>query len=774
MTRRSLAALLSLFSATTLLAQIQPFPQPQPSVKRFKFVPPTIKPGSEIQWKIPEGGHLEMVREEYAIMYPNVEIDYQDIKVHADKITANLKTKDVVAEGHVVIDEGPTRLTADHIVYNLDSKTGTFFTATGALQPDMYFTGERIEKTGDTTYRLTNGIITSCDLDRPAWSFHVAQADVTLDDYARMHGVSLRARQVPLIWLPRLIWPTKADRARGFLIPRLLLTNPSSKTGFGERVELGYFYPIGDSVDVTAYADVSTKNYRGVGVDIRYLPNDNVKLGELSGWVIHNPDPDPDVTGEKAKTEWRYQYQHAQDNLPGGFRGVVDIQDYSDLDFFRRYDRDPRLHTLSNIYSSAYLTKNQPRYSLNILTDRRDIFLGHLTSSASSPLIKQRFEELPALQFRMYPQRILDSPVYFSLESSASHLKTTGLLTGPNADYGRVDVFPTLSMQLHTPPWLSIKPEISARETRYSAQLDDASAENLTATKTTIDQSLNRFYAQGQVEMVGPSFSRIFNRQIGDFIKFKHLIEPRIRYVYTTNVIDEQNHVIRFDTVDTPLLPVVQNSVEYSLTQRLIAREKDPSSSPREILNFSLRQTVSLSKPFTSATGGSLTSTSLGPTDNKFTPLIAQLHLNPYQSITADAQATYGNVSHQIDQTSFSANLIGTGKWSDKYLGFTWFATFRSPIVDNTGTTIATNPGSSQLRINTGSSILHDRLRADVSINYDAHTGQFLEQRYLFGGNFSCWGLALEYRRYFTFDRGYIPTVGIAVTLKNVGTIGTH
>jgi len=776
MTRRFLAAIVSLFSATTLLAQtLPPFPQPQQQSgpKRFKFVPPTIKPGSEIQWKIPQDGHLEMVREEYAIMYPNVEITYQDIKVHADKITANLKTKDVVAEGHVIVDEGPTRLTADHIVYNLESKTGTFFTATGALQPDMYFTGERIEKTGATTYTLTNGIVTSCDLDRPAWSFHVARADVTLDDYAYMHGVSFRARELPLIWLPRLIWPTKADRAQGFLIPRLLLTNPSNKAGFGERIVLGYFVPFGDSVDVTAYADLSTRNYQGVGVDLRYLPSPNVKLGELNAWVVHNPDPDPNRSGEPAKTEWRYQYQHAQDNLPGGFRGVVDVQDYSDLDFFRRYDRDPRLTSLSNVYSAAYLTKNDPRYSLNILTDRRDIFLGVDTSKPDLPVIKQSFEELPALQFRMYPQRVLSSPLYFSLESSASHLKTTGLLTGPNADYGRFDLFPTLSMQLRTPAWLSIKPQISVRETRYSSQLDDLSAAGKEFPEQTIDKSLNRSYAQGQVDVVGPSFSRVFNKQIGDFVRFKHVIEPRFRYLYTTDVFNAQNHVIRFDTVDTPLLPVVQNSVEYSLTQRLIAREKDPKSSPREILTFSLTQTVSLSKPFTSASGGTLSSTT--QQTGKFTPLLAQLHFNPYQSITADAQATYGNVSHQIDQASFSANLVGTGRLADRYLGFTWFATYQSPVVTTDPNVInVQTPTSSQLRLNAGSPLWRNHLRADVAVNYDAKTGQFLEQRYLLGGQGSCWGLALEYRRYFTFDRGYIPTVGIAVTLKNVGTFGTH
>lgn len=778
MTRRFLAALLLFIAANTTSAQtnvLQNPPTMQTGVapKKFQFIPPTRKPGEEA--KI-EADKSTMERDEYAILEGHVHITYQDIKLDSDKATYNFKTKDAVAEGHVVLDQGPTRLVADHAVFNIQSKTGTLFKANGSLQADMYFTGDKLEKLDDDSYRLTNGVITSCDIDRPAWSFHVAVADITLRDYAHMQDVSVRARRVPLIWVPRLIWPTKSDRAQGFLIPRLLLSNPNSTGGFGSRLELGYFYPIGDSIDVTAYADISTKNYRGIGATLRYLPSQNVKLGEVSAYVIHNPDPDPNLQGEAGKTEWRYELRHVQENLPGGFRGVVDIQDYSDLDFFRRYDRDPELHTLSNIYSSAYLTRNQPRYSFNILTDRRDIYLGHLTSSASSPIVKQRFEQLPSLQLRMYPQRILDSPVYFSLESSVSHLRTSGIITGPNADYQRFDFFPTVSLQLRTPAWFSVKPQVSVRETRYSSQLDDASVANPFGNRTTEDKSLDRKYAQAQVEFVGPSFSRIFNDTIGPFVKFKHVIEPRVRYLYTTDVINEQNRIIRFDTIDTPYLPIVQNSVEYSLTQRIIAREKDPKASPREILSFSLRQTASLSKPFTSATGGNLPSSSFGAvTNNKFTPLVAQLHVNPYQSITLDAQAAYGNVSHQVDQTSLSANLVGTGKWSDKYLGFTWFATFRTPVqTSGTTTEVSQIPGATQIRLNTGSQILHDRLRADVSFNWDSTTRRFLEQRYLIGGQASCWGLAGEYRRYYTPDRGFISTFGIAVTLKNVGTIGTH
>ena len=75
-----------------------------------------------------------------------------------------------------------------------------------------------------------------------------------------------------------------------------------------------------------------------------------------------------------------------------------------------------------------------------------------------------------------------------------------------------------------------------------------------------------------------------------------------------------------------------------------------------------------------------------------------------------------------------------------------------------------------------GSSFWSNRLRADVQLALDAKKGELLEQRYLVGGSGSCYGLAVEYRRYVVFDpfRRLQTGIGLAVTLKNVGTIGTH
>lgn len=731
------------------------YSQPKP---KFHITPGLKKEGGSITWHVAEGGKQEVVRDEYAILEKDVVVNYQDVTIHADKITANLKTKDVVAEGHVIMDQGPTRLSGDHIVFNLDSKTGTFFDATGALQPDMYFAGEKIERLAEDRYRLTNGMFTSCDLDKPAWSFHVGVADVTLDDYARMRDVSLRVHNQTVLFTPRLLWPTKRDRSQGVLIPRVLFSQT-----YGDRLELGYFVPFGEEADATFYGDINDKGYNGAGVSVRYRPSDNVKLGDLNAYTVH------DV--ETGRNEWRYNYQHSQNNLPGGFRGVVDVEDISNLDFFRRFARDPRLHTLSQIYSSAYLTKNRSTYSFNILTDRRDILLGNIDPNnpfAAPP--RQRFEQLPSLQFRLYPNRIGDTPFYYSMESSASHLATSGLINGPTANYYRADIFPTLSMQLHTPSWFSVRPQVSVRETYYSDSLNDSSVANPLGKLTAVNNPIERFYAQAQVEVVGPSLSRVYNDSFGGFTKFKHVIEPRFRYLYTTAV-NDQNRIIRFDTVDSPFLPIVRNSVEYSLTQRLIGREAGVNGSSREVASFSLTQSVSLGTAFTAATAGGLSGSPV-PQQGKFTPLIAGLHVNPYQSITLDAAATISNISHQVAQTSLSANLLGTGAQADKYLSFTWFSSFKQPPVNG----VSIDSSSSQVRLNTGTSLLSNRLRADVQLNFDAKKGKFLEQRYLIGGTASCYGVAVEFRRYLV----YIPTekpersIGFSISLKNVGTVAMH
>ena len=149
MTRPLLVFFLSCLAAPTLLAQAkdmgpaaQYYKQTLPKKGKFQvFTPP--KKGGEVQYK---ANRQTLEKDEYAILEGDVEIKYEDIKFTADKMTYNKRTSDVTAQGHVILDQGTTRLAGDQAIFNLDTKTGTFFHATGSMEPAMYFTGEKLEK----------------------------------------------------------------------------------------------------------------------------------------------------------------------------------------------------------------------------------------------------------------------------------------------------------------------------------------------------------------------------------------------------------------------------------------------------------------------------------------------------------------------------------------------------------------------------------------------------------------------------------------------------
>src|SRR5688500_17420953 len=148
MTPRALTIALALILATSAAAQ-------KPN---FRFMPGPKPGGGDVKITVDEGGTTELQKDEYSILQGGVTIEYQDIKLRADKITYNFKTRDAVAEGNVVIDQGATRVSATQAIYSLDSKTGTFFNANATMEPAMYFSGDRIEKVDEDTYRMTNGV----------------------------------------------------------------------------------------------------------------------------------------------------------------------------------------------------------------------------------------------------------------------------------------------------------------------------------------------------------------------------------------------------------------------------------------------------------------------------------------------------------------------------------------------------------------------------------------------------------------------------------------
>src|SRR5262249_19043422 len=132
-----------------------------PFESRFK-----AKPNFQIRFRAPEkGGEVKLttrnpVHYEKDVSWEgseDVEIEDQDIKIRADKGRYDFPTKTAVLEGHVIIDQGPTRMAGSRATFHLDTKTGRLDDATADLAPTYHIIAEWLEKIGEATYRVHHG-----------------------------------------------------------------------------------------------------------------------------------------------------------------------------------------------------------------------------------------------------------------------------------------------------------------------------------------------------------------------------------------------------------------------------------------------------------------------------------------------------------------------------------------------------------------------------------------------------------------------------------------
>jgi len=643
----------------------------------------------------------------------HVQILYQDIKITCDEMVLDTDTMELDAHGNVVLDQGPRRMTADHVRFNLRTKTGTFFDATGQVAPSYYFTGKEVVKVDETHYKLKNATFTSCSPDpRPPWRFRIHRASIEEEGYGSFHGVSLEAKGVPVFYLPYLLWPVKTERATGLLVPTF---------GFSSRrgtyIGNALYIAAARSWDTTLYVDAYSKGTVGFGDQLRWAPKEKA-YGEVTLYTIRNQD-----TGG---WEWKVDGKHQQEDFHG-FRMLAEVHDMSNLDFFREYERNFDINTQRSLYSYLYLTRSWGPYALNIRADHRKTFL-----TGANVVLNQ----LPEVELRVRQTRVGNSSLYWSLISSANvfNVDRGGNLT---STYGRADFFPQLSYTLPGPPWLTVTPQIGARGTYYTARKtqDGLGFEN---------KGIDRSYVEAGLDLVGPSFSRIFTPEHGPYSKLKHLFQPRIEYSYVSDI--GNNLLIpRFDEVDSAL---VTNRVRLTLGNQLFGRPRKGSSA-QELASFDIYQDYSFSDPLNRSSNGTVTS--------RHGPLGVALRLTPKPGYTLDARVEYDTLFRHLRTTSLSASAYSgaTG------VNLTWYQGF----IPETGKTT-----SSQVRAALRLGTHNRRLQANLEVAYDMEQKKFQQQRAVMRYQGSCWGLDLEYRdlRFGTYpSRDY----RISIDFKGIGRL---
>jgi len=696
---------------------------------------------------------LETVSEQYVAARGDVRIHYQDVDLAADVIEYDLTTNVATATGDVVVDQGPRRITAESGVFRLDTKTGEFSRATGYVAPDYYFRGETVAKVGDDAYTVTDGMLTSCEGDDPAWSFRLGHARIDVGGYARARDVSMRVKELPVLYTPYIVWPAKTERTSGLLVPEIGYSERR-----GQELGLAYYQVLGRSFDTTFHVDAYSEGYLGLGNEVRYRPSEGTE-GNVVGYLVRDPEAEDDPAAGLDEWRWKIDWYHQTEDLPWGLRGVASYHDFSDFQFFRDFERDFDRNTIRSLESRGFVTGHWGPHSLNVLVNDRETFFGFGTEGERT--ISQA--KVPEAEYRLRPTKLGPLPVYLQALSSLS-LLSVDRQRNYNDTYGRFDLFPQLTLPVRAAPWLSLSLSGGGRATWYSDSIfSDADIAGLPPDEQERALTQSRFRGEpltravpfAGAEIVGPSVSRTYDARVGPFARFKHVVEPRVTLSWLGDF-DETDRVPNFDEIDNLRRTTggfglrSTQSGRWALVNRLLAKPAaEDGGSAREILSFEVAQEVSLDdeQPLQVSSAGVAA---------REGPISTLLRFSPSLDTSFKAEVDYSGFFSNLVRTSLSGNhRFGRGN-----AAATWFTRYDS----ETGEAL-----SDQVRFYGGLDVVRDRLRFETQVNYDLELALFQQQSYVVHWRSQCYALRLEMRDFRAGNRRDTEYF-FSFSLKNVGT----
>src|SRR6266513_335958 len=371
----------------------------------------------------------------------NVEITRGTARLLADRIEINRETGDATALGRVIFYDGEDRLTGDRIEYNL--KTGTGVVDQGRLQVAPYYRigGERMERLGESVYRVRRGVFTTCEEDTPAWSFRFGEATADLNELIYGTNVSFWLKDVPLIpFVPFFAAAIRRERQTGFLPPDF---GTSGRRGF--FIEVPFFWAISDSQDATLGFDYFERRGAGGSADYRYILSERAR-GSVGGFWVHEGMQDG---ADRGWGQLRHDWQIAP-----GLQFRADLNGVSDDGVFRLYQDSLQQRAAQRAESNVSLTRTLQNWNLV----GRVFAYQDLTTP--SPVELQR---LPEVSIQGVQQPLPGLPgVLYQIDASAVHFyRELG------SDGTRADLRPRLSRPIPLAGYATVTPFAGARVTAY-------------------------------------------------------------------------------------------------------------------------------------------------------------------------------------------------------------------------------------------------------------------------------------------------------------------
>ena len=586
----------------------------------------------------------------------NVVIKKTHQALYTQSAVFNTKTGIAKVSGGLRIETDGDIITGKEGTFNLNTQTGEIADGRLFLKANHYYlSGSQMLKTGENTYVINDCTITTCDGTNPDWTITGSEVKVTIEGYGTVKNSAFRIRDLPIIYVPYMLFPAKTKRQSGLLPPRF-----GYSTLNGAEVQIPFYWAISDQTDATFYGRYMSKRGYMQGAEFRYVESQNSR-GILEFDILSDKETPKNLNNADARdispyprtNQTRYWLRgRADQDLPAEIVARLDGDFVSDQDYLREFEE--KLYGFG-VRSNLQEESNRPvqekrsptrRSALRLSRDGESYTLQGIASyyqQVEDPETKDLMEQpVGGLNFDFLQEQLKDWPVFFNLETDYDYIWSDGANRGHNI---------SLSPQLNFPFWLGpyVEFEPSLRYAYNGQWIDNNEGEG--------SHQYQSLYEAGA--RVSTNVEKFFDTSWGNATKLRHKISPSLYYTYQRyNDNDEESPwftPIEQDDYGTPWYLTFnettanedRNRVTFSLENFLDARMEDKKGNVRynQWAIFRLNQGYDLSE-------------ATDDQDNEpFTPLTAELIVTPFPALDIRGSTGWDYYQNAFTQTTLSGEL---------------------------------------------------------------------------------------------------------------------
>lgn len=465
------------------------------------------------------------------------------MQLEADEASLHQSENRGELTGNVKLRDNGALIVGDHAEVQLDTGAAQVDNAEYVLHKSRIRGSALYAKRAENAIiRLKDGTYTTCEPNSNAWQ--LKGNNITLNPatgFGTATNVTLRVKDIPILYTPYIYFPIDDRRQSGFLPPSFA---SSDKTGF--MLVTPYYFNLAPNYDATLYPRFMAKRGTMMEGEFRYLTNSSE--GQFGGAYLNDSDTDRSQQTDYEKDRWMINWQH-KGGLGSRLTTKVDFTDISDPYYFQDLESDQiGVEKRDYINQQGSLTWRGDTYQAGLNVQAYKL----ATVSDITP-----YNRLPQVYFNgtlpFHPEgldfsysteavrfeRDLDNGVYYDEDGNASPRLDRNVTGLARANGNRLNFVPAISLPLSN-SYGFIKPTIKYAYTQYDLDVDSTGKSQL--PNGDYDKSPSRGVPISSIDS-----GLYFDRNTNWFgTNYRQTLEPRLYYLYVPY--KNQDDIPVFDT----------------------------------------------------------------------------------------------------------------------------------------------------------------------------------------------------------------------------------